>query len=33
MYPDLVGAFGFIIGPFFYAANAMMFGSIALATL
>ena len=27
-----MGAFGFIIGPLFYAANAMVFGSVALAT-
>jgi hypothetical protein len=32
IHPDLVGAFGFIIGPLFYAANAMVFGSIASAT-
>ena len=30
--PDLMGAFGFIIGPLFYAASAMVFGSVASAT-
>lgn len=30
--PDLVGAFGFIVGPLYYLANAMVFGSIALAS-
>ena len=32
IFPCLVGAFGFIIGPIFYAANAMVFGSKASAT-
>ena len=32
IHPDLAGAFGFIIGPLFYAANAMVFGSVASAT-
>ena len=32
IHQDLVGAFGFIIGPLFYAANATLFGSIVLAT-
>jgi len=29
---DLVGAFGFIVGPIFYAANAGVFGSVASAS-
>ena len=29
VFPDLVGAFGFVIGPWFFAANAMVFGSVA----
>ena len=29
IFTDLVGAFGFIIGPPYYAANSMMFGSVA----
>ena len=28
IFPDLVGAFGFIVGPIFYAANAGVFGSV-----
>lgn len=32
IFPCLVGAFGFIIGPIYYAANAMVFGSKASAT-
>lgn len=32
IFPCLVSAFGFIIGPFFYAANAMVFGSVASAS-
>ena len=32
IFPCLVGAFGFIIGPLFYAANAMVFGSVASAS-
>ena len=32
IHPDPIGAFGFIIGPLFYAANAMVFGSITSAT-
>ena len=32
IFPDLVGAFGFIVGPIFYAANAGVFGSVALAS-
>ena len=32
IFPDLVGAFGFIVGPIFYAANAGVFGSIASAS-
>ena len=28
-----MGAFGFMIGPLFYASNAMVFGSVASATL
>jgi len=30
--PCLVGAFGFVIGPLFFGANAMVFGSVASAT-
>ncbi len=30
--PDLVGAFGFIVGPIFYADNAGVFGSVASAS-
>ena len=32
IHPDLICVFGFIIGPLFYAAKTMVFGSIALAT-
>lgn len=32
VFPDLVGAFGYVIGPWFFAANAMVFGSIASAS-
>ena len=32
IFADLVGAFGFIIGPLYYAANAMVFGSVASAS-
>ena len=32
IFPCLVGAFGFIIGSIFYAANAMVFGSVASAS-
>ncbi len=32
IFPDLVSAFGFIVGPIFYAANAGVFGSVALAS-
>ncbi|KAL7524221.1 hypothetical protein ACHAWF_000869 [Thalassiosira exigua] len=32
IFADLVGAFGFVIGPLFFAANAMVFGSVALAS-
>ncbi len=32
IFPDLVGAFGFIVGPIFYAANVGVFGSIASAS-
>ncbi len=32
IFPDLVGAFGFIVGPIFYAANARVFGSVASAS-
>ena len=32
IFPCLVGAFGFMIGPLFHAANAMIFGSVASAT-
>jgi len=32
IFADLVGAFGFIIGPLYYAANAMVFGSAASAS-
>ena len=32
IFPCLIGAFGFIIGPLFFAANAMVFGSVASAT-
>ena len=32
IFPCLVGAFGFLIGPLFYAANAMVFGSVTSAT-
>ena len=28
IFADLVGAFGFLIGPWYFAANAMVFGSI-----
>ena len=31
-FPDLVGAFGFIVGALFFAANAMVFGSVASAS-
>ena len=30
--PDLVGAFGFLIGSYYFAANAMVFGSVASAS-
>ena len=30
--PDLVGAFGFLIGAYYFAANAMVFGSVASAS-
>ena len=33
IFPCLVGAFGFMIGPLFYAANYMVSGSVSLATL
>ncbi|KAL7525720.1 hypothetical protein ACHAXR_001127, partial [Thalassiosira sp. AJA248-18] len=32
IFADLVGAFGFIMGPWFFAANAMVFGSFASAS-
>jgi hypothetical protein len=32
IFPDRVGAFGFIVGPIFYAANAGVFGSVASAS-
>ena len=32
IFPDLVGAFGFIVGPIFYAANVGVFGSVASAS-
>ena len=32
IFPCLVGAFGFIIGPLFYVANAMVFGSVSSAS-
>jgi len=32
IFPDLVGAFGFIVGPIFYVANAGVFGSVASAS-
>jgi len=32
IFPDLVGALGFIVGPIFYAANAGVFGSVASAS-
>jgi len=32
IFPGLVGAFGFIVGPIFYAANAGVFGSVASAS-
>ena len=32
MAPDLCGAFGFMVGPWFFAANAMVFGSVASAS-
>jgi len=32
IFPNLVGAFGFIVGPIFYAANAGVFGSAASAS-
>lgn len=32
IFADLVGAFGFIMGPWFFAANAMVFGSVASAS-
>jgi hypothetical protein len=32
IFPDLVGAFGFIVGPIFYAANAGVFVSVASAS-
>ena len=32
IFADLVGAFGFIIGPLYYAANAIVFGSVASAS-
>ena len=31
-FADLIGAFGFAIGPWFFAACAMVFGSVASAT-
>ena len=33
IHPDLVGAFGFIIGALLFGPNAMIFGSVASATL
>ena len=30
--PDLVGAFGFLVGALYFAANAMVFGSVASAS-
>ena len=30
--PDMIGAFGFIIGPLYFAASAMVFGSVASAS-
>ena len=30
--PDLVGAFGFLTGAYYFAANAMVFGSVASAS-
>ena len=32
IFPDLIGAFGFIVGPIFYVANAGVFGSVASAS-
>ena len=32
IFPDLVGAFVFIVGPIFYAANTEVFGSVASAS-
>ena len=32
IFADLVGAFGFIVGPWYFAANAMVFGSVASAS-
>ena len=32
VHPDLAGAFGFMIGPLYYAENTMVFGSVASAT-
>ena len=32
IFPDLVGAFGFVIGPLFFAANVMVFDSVASAS-
>ena len=32
IHPDLAGAFGFMIGPLYYAANIMVFGRVASAT-
>lgn len=32
VFADLVGAFGFMIGPLYFAANAMVFGSVASAS-
>ena len=32
IFPDLCGAFGFVMGPWFFAANAMVFGSVASAS-
>ena len=32
VHPDLAGAFGFMIGPLYYAANIMVFGSVVSAT-
>jgi hypothetical protein len=32
IFADLVGAFGFVVGPWYFAANAMVFGSITSAS-